>query len=113
MPSVPSSPPTSGASSTWQRFASGAVQAFHAYAGWLVSISWRRFFLLSVLLLAVMGILHDMPPFTWRITEQTTMPAPRVVVVPPKPPKPVAAPKPPVVIDQPAPGTRSEGVAIC
>lgn len=112
MSSVPSSPPASGASLTWQRFASGAVQAFHAYAGWLVSISWRRFFLLSVLLLAVMGILHDMPPFTWRITEQTTMPPPRVVVVPPKPPKPVAAPKPPVVIDQPAPGTRSEGVDI-
>jgi signal transduction histidine kinase len=115
MASLPPSHPAGGAA--WQRFAAGAVQAFHAYAGWLVSISWLRFFVLAVLLLASMGILLDMPPFTWRITEQTTVDEPRrVTVVPPVPPAPRASvpapPKAPIVIDKPAPGSRSEGVDI-
>ena len=53
----------------WQRFSTAAVRAFHAYANWLVSISWRRFIVLSLLLLIVVGILHDLPPFTWTVTE--------------------------------------------
>lgn len=112
MSSVPPSPSPSN-SERWQRFAATSVRAFHAYAGWLVSISWLRFFVLSVLLLAVMGILHDMPPFTWRYTENVTSAPPRVIVVPPKPP---AAPKPPpapsVRIDKPAKGEKSEGLDI-
>ena len=35
----------------WQRFASATVRGFHLYASWLVSISWRRFIVLAVLLL--------------------------------------------------------------
>ncbi len=53
----------------WQRFTAAAMRAFHAYANWLVGISWRRFIVLSLLLLIVVGILHDLPPFTWTVTE--------------------------------------------
>ena len=54
----------------WQRFSAAALRAFHAYANWLVGISWRRFIVLSLLLVIVVGILHDKPPFTWTVTEQ-------------------------------------------
>lgn len=64
----------------WQRFASAAMRAFHVYANWLVGISWKRFFLLSLALLIGAGILQDLPPFTWRIDE-------RVEPAPAKPPK--------------------------
>ncbi len=75
------STPTTG----WQRFAAGAVQLFHDYANWLVSISWKRFFGLSLLLLICMGILGSMLP-GWTVTEvheaDTHRPS-----APPKPPK--------------------------
>ena len=76
----------------WQRFSAAALRAFHAYATWLVGISWRRFILLSLLTLIVVGILHDKPPLTWTVTEKVEDRSPRVVVVPPKAPK---EPKPP------------------
>ena len=114
----------------WQRFSAAAVRAFHAYANWLVSISWRRFIVLSLLLLIVMAILHDLPPFTWTITERIEGQVPRVVIQPPKerkatpapavpaepalpappaPPAPSARDKPPIHIKTPGPG---EGVEI-
>jgi signal transduction histidine kinase len=55
--------------SPWSRFASASVSAFHRYANWLVSISWWRFLGLSVVLLIAMGILHDIPPFSWTYIE--------------------------------------------
>ncbi len=57
--------------STWSSFSKACVSTFHRYASWLVSISWKRFFLLSILLIIVMGILHDIPPFSWQYTEMT------------------------------------------
>jgi signal transduction histidine kinase len=84
--------------SRWQRLSGGALQAFHAYANWLVSISWKRFFLLSILLLAMVGIVHDLPPFTWRVTQQVTEPARRVT--PPRPPR--TTPTPPAAPTSPA-----------
>ena len=36
--------------SRWQRFSAASVRAFHAYAGWLVGLTWWRFALLSILL---------------------------------------------------------------
>jgi len=60
---------TPAQASRWARFASAWRRAFHAYAAWLVSISWWRFFGLSVLLLIAMGIIHDLPPFTWTYSE--------------------------------------------
>jgi hypothetical protein len=87
----------------WQWFASRAVRAFHAYANWLVSISWKRFIVLAVALIVVMAIVHDMPPFTWTVTEHTQSDGPRTVVIAPqapRAPKPAVAPKPP---EPPAP----------
>ncbi len=73
---------------TWgERFAP-LVRAFHVYASWLVSISWKRFLLLSLLLLIAAGILQNIPPFTWTISERVeTLPS-KVVIAPPNPPKP-------------------------
>ena len=92
----------------WQRFSATTRRAFHAYASWLVSISWTRFWLLSVLLLVGVGILHDLPPFTWHINERVLAdpePAPRA---PPRPPAPPAAPaparEPSIRIEAPKPG---------
>ena len=42
-------------------------KAFHAYARWLVSISWKRFFLLAVLLYICTNILSGLAPFRWEI----------------------------------------------
>jgi hypothetical protein len=93
----------------WQRFAAGTVRAFHAYANWLVSITWRRFIVLAIALLVLMGIAHDMPPFTWTVTEHIESPGPQVIVMPsaPKPPGAAAppaaprAPDPPISIETP------------
>ena len=83
--SVPSTP----AASAWQRFAATAVRWFHAYANWLVGISWKRLFVLSLLLLIGSSILSELPPFTWTISETVTT-LPREL---PKPPKPPAQPE--------------------
>ncbi|MDR7270363.1 signal transduction histidine kinase [Pelomonas saccharophila] len=54
----------------WQRFSAAVVRYFHIYAGWLVGISWKRFVLLSLALLIGVNVLKNLPPFTWRISEQ-------------------------------------------
>jgi len=116
----------------WQHFSAASLKAFHAYASWLVSISWRRFILLAILLLVVVGILHDLPPFTWTFTEQIEERVPRTPPALPKPPKPLARPatpepptpprapegatKPgqdlPIRIDPPRKGEKTEGLDI-
>jgi hypothetical protein len=73
--------------SRWQRFAAASVRAFHAYAGWLVGISWWRFALLSILLLVVAAILQHLPPFSWKTTEVLTVGDAGGLPEPPKPPK--------------------------
>jgi hypothetical protein len=102
--------PLSAAKPSWgQRFAP-VVRAFHVYATWLVSISWKRFFLLSVLLLISTAILKEIPPFTWTISEEVETLPRKVVVVPPKPPTPPKAPgadgqrEPLIKIEKPRPG---------
>ncbi len=92
----------------WQRFSSAAVRAFHAYGNWLIGISWRRFVLLSAALLIVVGVVHDLPPFTWKYTEEVSTPR-RVVVVPPRtppqrPPKEPKEPKEPKAPEAPGKG---------
>jgi signal transduction histidine kinase len=59
----------------WRHLSQRAVQAFHRYANWLVGISWKRFLLLSVLLIAAAAILQELPPFSWRVTETVREPA--------------------------------------
>ena len=101
--------------SRWQRIKTTSVVGFHAYANWLVGISWKRFALLSVLLLVFAGVLKDLPPFSWNYTRTINVPA-DVVDEPPPPPEPPAPPakpaKPAVRIDKPASGTKGNGVEI-
>jgi signal transduction histidine kinase len=88
--SVTTPPP----SISWTARFAPLVRAFHAYANWLVSISWKRFFLLSLLLLIITGILKDIPPFTWTMSERIET-RPARVIVKPKAPAPPAAPSAP------------------
>ncbi len=55
--------------SPWSRFANTCVTGFHAYANWLVSISWWRFILLALVLVISMAILKNVPPFSFGYTE--------------------------------------------
>jgi len=93
MPTSAASPPT-----RWQRFAAAAVRGFHAYATWLVGITWKRFFLLALLLIIGMAILQDLPPFTWRVSETIEHVTPKAPT-PPNAPKAAAALEPPVHYD--------------
>lgn len=73
---------------TWtQRFAP-LVRGFHTYATWLVGITWKRFFLLSVLLMILAGFLQSMPPFSWTMREVV-----EERHEPPRPPVPPRAPR--------------------
>ena len=91
----------------WQRLSTAFVQAFHAYAGWLISITWRRFIVLAVLLMIVSGILQNIPPFSWTYT--TTV---RRVDPDPLPASAPAAPEAPESPEPPAsPGDRNGGKA--
>ncbi len=82
------------ASQRWQRFSAAAVRAYHRYANWLVGISWRKFVVLSLLLVILANILQSLPPFSWRITETVENPGDHPVAVP-RPPKPPKEPRPP------------------
>ena len=77
-------PPESGR----QRFVARTVRLFHAYGNWLVGITWKRFFLLSVLLLISAAILSKLPPFSLPIggSDEVTITPPRATK-PPVPPK--------------------------
>lgn len=101
--------------SRWQRIKTASVLGFHAYANWLVGISWKRFALLALLLLVFAGVLKDLPPFSWTYTRTVNVPA-DVVDEPPPPPEPPAPPakaaKPAVRIDKPASGAKGNGVEI-
>ena len=112
----------------WQRFRAASVRGFHAYAGWLVSISWKRFILLSLAFMIGMALLQDLPFLRWTITEKVAAsPHPRTIVITPPatpaPPTPAVPPAPPAVpapvkplpsikIEKPQPGSKSDGVEI-
>jgi Histidine kinase len=86
---------------TWGERLAPLVRAFHVYANWLVSISWKRFAVLSLLLLIISGILQNIPPFTWTISEQVeTLPA-KAAKSPPKPPPAPKAPDAPATKNAP------------
>ncbi|MEO7853185.1 MAG: hypothetical protein ABIR94_13155, partial [Rubrivivax sp.] len=69
--------PASGWSQGWRRLSQQSVRGFHRYANWLVSISWKRFAVLALLLIIASAMLQSLPPFSWRVTE--TVREPRVV----------------------------------
>ena len=101
MPTTPSTPPTG-----WQRFAAGSVRLFHDYANWLVGISWKRFFMLSLLLLIASGLLGSVLPH-WTVTEVRDTPAR------PKPPVPPVMPHTPSIkIEKSGKGSREDDVTI-
>ena len=84
------SAPPSGATlwqQRWQRFAAAFLRGYHAYGAWLVKLSWWRFIVYALLLLIVVSIVSDMPPFTWTITEKVVDTASQ-----PPPPAPPAEP---------------------
>ena len=82
---VPPPRPPSG----WQSFTAGTMSVFRDYANWLVSISWKRFFVLAVLLLIAAVILQHLPPFNYTVGSvadvghSVTLPPPPVPPVPP------------------------------
>jgi len=94
----------------WQRFSAAALRAFHAYANWLVGISWKRFVVLSVLLLICAAIVQQLPPFHWTMTE-TIEDTQRTPSKPPKVPKASKA-KPAPAAPAAKPASASEGVDI-
>jgi hypothetical protein len=97
----------------WRQFSAAALRAYHAYASWLVSISWRRFVVLALVLLILVGILHDLPPFTWTITERIEDATPRVAVPPPPPAaRPPKSLDMPIRIETPKKGESSSGIDI-
>ena len=106
MSTAPPSPsPYSPGPSGWQRFASGAVRLFHEYANWLVGISWKRFFLLSVLLLIITAIVQKLPPFSFSWTEEIQTPVvPKVPKTPELPKIPPIPPIPSIKIEKPSKG---------
>ncbi len=98
----PASSPPSPWRARWQRFSSGSLQAFHSYANWLVGISWKRFILLSVLLMILAGVTSSLPLFSWTVTETVEEP-----IRPPKPPSPPKPSKPLIKIEKGKPGADS------
>ncbi len=119
-PTDPSPPPQPGraAASGWQTFKAETIRLFHQYANWLVSISWKRFFILSVLLLIGAVILQHLPPFSYTIGSVADG-SRTVTVVPAVPPVPPALPGPPSTSALPsppsppsAPGVRERGIKI-
>ncbi len=91
----------------WQRFAGACVRGFHAYATWLIGISWRRFIVLSVLLMIVSGVLQNIPPFSWTYTSTVTVPGGQDLPPEGGPAPPAAPVRPGVHIETPPKGDKS------
>lgn len=111
-------PAPSAAAQSWQAFRTGTVQAFHRYASWLVGISWKRFIVLSVLLLIAAAVTSELPPFRYTVSEQVQVPIevpelPELPEIPEPPPPPKPGPAPRIRIEKPAPGApAADGVEI-
>jgi hypothetical protein len=54
----------------WSQIKASFARGFHAYAGWLVTLRWWRFWLLALLLLIGTSMLQELPPFNWRLSER-------------------------------------------
>jgi hypothetical protein len=63
-----------------KEFGNGVARVYRRYAEWLVSITWKRFILLSILLMILAGVLSGIPPFSWDLATRTSkVPASRNV----------------------------------
>src|SRR6478609_5487378 len=85
-------PPPPNAPSGWQEFRAAVMGLFHRYANWLVSISWKRFLLLSVLLMLAAVILQHLPPFNYSVGSVASG-SHTITIVPPVPPVPPTSPR--------------------
>ena len=74
-PPPPAAAPVAAENRFWPRFAAGNVRLFHDYGNWLVSISWKRFLLLSLLLLILAAILSNLGSRSGSSEEVTISPA--------------------------------------
>ena len=83
----------------WLRFSAAAVRYFHVYANWLVTISWKRFFLLALALVISANILQALPPFTWRVSDTVDME--EAPVAEPRAPRDAKPAKPSLKLDKP------------
>jgi len=102
----PAAPPGGPPATGWQRFKAETVRLFRLYANWLVSISWKKFFVLSLLLIIGALILQHLPPFSYTIGNVADGSHTTVTVVPPVPPTP---PSPPSPSGKPSPPSPSGG----
>lgn len=105
-------PPAGRWQPRWQRFAAASVRGYHAYASWLVGLSWRRFAVYALLLIIAVAILQDLPLFTWKVTEQAEAPPARTADAPKAPASGAASQKLPIRIDGPKPVDVTVGVQI-
>ena len=81
-----SSPPP--AANHRRSFVDAVVRGYHAYANWLVGISWKRFLVLALLLMIVVSIVQSLPPFATKVIEIRELndgPAPPTAPTAPKP----------------------------
>ncbi|MFG6448734.1 sensor histidine kinase [Roseateles sp. BYS180W] len=101
---APTPTPPPPAAQQLQRYYQSALRAFHAYARWLVGLSWWRFAAYAVLLIIAANIIQDLPPFTYSTTETVRMADPATL---PKPPK-----LPPATTRKPDTSSSKEGVEI-
>jgi len=106
-----SPPPVRRAPTGWQRFKAETIRLFHQYANWLVSISWKRFFVLSVLLLIAAVVLQHLPPFNYTIGSVADG-SRTVRVLPPSPPSPPSPSSPSAPLPPTPPRDRGPGVKI-
>jgi signal transduction histidine kinase len=92
------------------QFGATVVRLFHEYANWLVGISWKRFFALSLLLLIITAMLQKVPPFSMSWTEEVRIPAvhPKLPEIPKAPPVPPVPPMPSIRIEPPSKSSRDD-----
>ena len=109
-PPLPPVPPPATQRTSRHPITATLISLFHQYGNWLVSISWTRFFLLSILLLILTAILQRLPPFSYTIGS-VAHEMPEVVVHPPMPPMPpippTSLPMPPTRQPAPTPAARA------
>ena len=95
-PPVPPRPPFPS-DHWWPRLTAEAIRLFHAYGTWLVGITWKKFILLSILLLVASLVLSDLAESGSGNSEEVTItPAAPMPVIPPVSPS-TAAPVVPAV----------------
>jgi signal transduction histidine kinase len=113
--------PASHRADPWQAFRAGTLRAFHRYASWLVGISWKRFILLSLLLVVIAAITQSLPLFSYTSSEQVEVPIelpelpelPDLPEIPDVPEPPKASKAPSIRIEKPAKGaSAANGVEI-